>query len=63
MKIRCIATETMRAWECNRRLDEITIWLDMNCGQRWIDYDWEIYGWIDIYDKEISTMFKLKFGV
>ena len=66
ISVRCVDAK-WPAWECNVRLAECERWLNTNCGERWIKWDWDQreYGLVLFLEPEaeIATMFRLKFGI
>jgi hypothetical protein len=61
--IKCIDWKQSDLWECNRRIEEVTNWLEEHVGCRWEDWNWGKFGVITMPDNEFAIIFKLKFGV
>ena len=49
--------------ECNAKLYECNRWLNEYAGEKWTAEWKENYGYVNIYDLEVATAFKLKFGL
>jgi hypothetical protein len=65
MKVKCINTKNLTAWECNACLVLMERWLRENAGQRWVDWDWLECGHVEFmpHKSNEAFIFKIKFGV
>ena len=63
MIIKCL-DDNMPAHDRNARYYECEAWLSEHAGEKWQTYQWQnVYGYVDIFDSEVATVFKLKFGL